>query len=66
MTVGGANLAGEAIRAGLVDEIRLLISPVLVGGGKRALPADVRLRLDLAGERRFGNGVVYLHYRTAG
>jgi dihydrofolate reductase len=63
ITVGGAALAGEAIRAGLVDECHLLISPVVVGGGKRALPDDVSLRLELVGQRRFGNGVVHLHYR---
>jgi len=63
LTVGGANLAGQAIRAGLVDECHLLVNPVLVGGGKAALPGGVRLDLELLGERRFGNGVVHLHYR---
>jgi dihydrofolate reductase len=63
MTVGGATLAGEAIQAGLVDECHLVVSPVVVGGGKRALPGHVRLRLELLGQRRFGNGVVHLHYR---
>lgn len=65
ITVGGASLAGEAVKAGLVDEYHLVISPVLVGGGKRVLPGDVRLRLGLVDERRFGNGVVHLHYRNA-
>ena len=64
ITVGGPVLAAEAIRAGLVDEIHLIICPVLVGGGKKALPGDVRLRLDLLDERRFGNGVIHLHYRV--
>jgi dihydrofolate reductase len=64
ITVGGPVLAAEAIRAGLVDEIHLIICPVLVGGGKKALPGDVRLRLDLLDERRFGSGVVHLHYRV--
>ena len=63
ITVGGPTLAAEAIRAGVVDEIHLLVCPVVVGGGTRALPDDVRLRLELLGERRFGNGVVHLHYR---
>jgi dihydrofolate reductase len=63
ITVGGPTLAAEAIRAGVVDEIHLLVCPVVVGGGNRALPGDVRLRLELLGERRFGNGVVHLHYR---
>lgn len=64
ITVGGAELAAEAIRAGLVDEIDLVISPVLVGGGKAALPGAVRLQLELLDERRFGHGVVYLRYRV--
>ncbi|WP_166878671.1 dihydrofolate reductase family protein [Salinibacterium sp. ZJ450] len=65
LTVGGPDLAAPAIRAGLVDEYHLFISPAVVGGGKRFLPDDVRLDLDLVDERRFGNGVVYLRYRTA-
>ena len=64
ITVGGPVLAAEAIRAGLVDEINLVICPVVVGGGKRALPGDVRLRLELLDQRRFGNGVVHLRYRV--
>jgi len=63
LTLGGANLAAQAIRAGLVDECHLLVNPVLVGGGKAALPGGVRLDLELLGERRFGSGVVHLHYR---
>jgi dihydrofolate reductase len=62
--VGGAELAGQALKAGLVDEVGLLISPVVVGGGTRALPDGVRLTLELVEERRFDNGVVYLRYRT--
>ena len=64
LAVGGAKLAGQALRAGLVDELHLLLAPVLVGGGKRALPDDVRLPLELVGERRFDSGFVHLHYRT--
>ena len=64
ITVGGSELAAEAIRAGLVDEIHLVISPVMVGGGKKALPGAVRLRLDLLDEHRFGGGVVHLRYRV--
>ena len=64
LSVGGAELAGQAIRAGLVDEIRLLLTPIVVGGGRRSLPADVVVRLDLLEERRFESGVVYLRYRT--
>jgi dihydrofolate reductase len=64
ITVGGPELAGQAIAAGLVDEIQLFLTPVLVGGGASALPDDVRVRLELLDERRFGNGVVYLQYRV--
>jgi len=64
ITVGGPDLAGQAIKAGLVDEFQLFVSPILVGGGKHSLPHDVHLKLELLDERRFGNGVVYLHYRT--
>jgi dihydrofolate reductase len=64
ITVGGSGLAAEAIGAGLVDEIHLIISPVMVGGGKKALPTAVRLRLELLDEHRFGSGVVHLRYRV--
>jgi dihydrofolate reductase len=63
VSIGGPELAGEAIRAGLVDEYRFLVVPVAVGGGKRALPAGLRLDLELLDERRFRSGVVYLRYR---
>jgi dihydrofolate reductase len=65
LAIGGAELAGHAIRAGLVDECHLLLSPIVVGGGQRALPDDVRWELELVDERRFANGVVHLHYRAA-
>ena len=65
ITVGGPNLAAQAIRAGLVDELHLFLTPILVGGGTPSLPADVRVKLELLDERRFGNGVVHLRYRTA-
>jgi dihydrofolate reductase len=48
----------------LVDECHLFVVPIVVGGGKRSLPDDVRVELELLDERRFGGGVVYLHYRT--
>jgi dihydrofolate reductase len=63
LSVGGAGLAAEAIRAGLVDEYHLFLVPIMVGGGKRALPDRARLELELLDERRFGSGVVYLRYR---
>jgi dihydrofolate reductase len=64
ISVGGPDLAAQAIQAGLVDEFHLFLTPIVVGGGTRALPDDVRIELDLLDERRFGNGVVHLHYRT--
>ena len=64
ISVGGAGLGGQALRAGLVDECHLLLNPVVVGGGKRALPDDFGARLELLGERRFAGGVVHLHYRV--
>jgi dihydrofolate reductase len=64
ISVGGSHLAAQAIKAGLVDECHLFVTPVIVGGGTRALPDHVRVDLELLDERRFGNGVVHLHYRT--
>jgi dihydrofolate reductase len=64
LSVGGPDLAAQAIRAGLVDEYHLFLAPVVVGGGTRALPAGAHVELELLGERRFGNGVVHLRYRT--
>jgi dihydrofolate reductase len=66
LTVGGPNLAAHAFRAGLVDECHLWVAPMVVGGGNQALPDKVRMPLELLDERRFGNGVVYLRYRTRG
>ena len=63
ISIGGAELAGQAIAEGLVDECHLVLVPVLVGGGKRALPAGVHAELELLDERRLRSGVVYLHYR---
>ena len=64
VSVGGPELAGHALRAGLVDECRLLLSPIVVGGGTPALPDGVRIELELLEERRFANGVVHLRYRV--
>jgi dihydrofolate reductase len=63
VSIGGPGLAAHAFRAGLVDDVHHLLYPVLVGGGTRALPDDVRLDLELVDEHRFGNGVVHLHHR---
>jgi dihydrofolate reductase len=62
LTVAGAELASLAFRVGLIDECHLLLNPIVVGGGKRALPSEVRTRLELLDEGRFANGVVHLHY----
>jgi dihydrofolate reductase len=64
ITIGGPELAGQAMSAGLVDECHLLLNPIVLGGGKRALPDNLRMRLELLGERRFRSGVVHLHYRV--
>jgi dihydrofolate reductase len=65
LAVGGAELAGRAFGAGLVDECHLFLCPIVVGRGKRALPDNVRAQLELLDERRFRNGVVHLHYRVS-
>lgn len=62
VSIGGAELAAQAFRAGLVDRIHLFVAPVIVGAGKRALPEDVRLDLRLAGSRSFDNGTIHLEY----
>ena len=64
MTVGGADLAGQALKAGLVDELQLFLAPIVVGGGKRALPNGVRTDLELLDTQRFASGAVYLRYRS--
>ena len=66
LTVSGPNLAAQAMGAGLVDEIQLLVVPYVLGRGKQVLPKDVRARLTLLDERRVGNGWVYLRYRVEG
>ena len=66
LSIGGPELAAQAIEAFLVDEVHLLFNPVIVGGGKRSLPAGVCVRLELLSERRFRNGVVHVQYRVQG
>jgi dihydrofolate reductase len=65
IAIGGAELAGQAMAMGLVDECHLFLGPIVVGGGKRALPANTRAQLELLDERRFRSGVVYLRYRVS-
>jgi riboflavin biosynthesis pyrimidine reductase len=64
ISIGGPNLAAKAMRTGLVDEWHLFVAPVVVGGGTRSFPDNVRLDLELVDERRFGNGMVFLRYGT--
>jgi dihydrofolate reductase len=64
ISIGGPQLAGQALAAGLVDEFHLFLNPIVVGGGNAALPKDVRLELDLLDEHRFTGGVIHLHYRV--
>lgn len=64
LSVGGPGLARHAFAAGLVDECRVFLVPALVGGGKQAFPAGVRLGLDLVEERRFDDGMTYARYLT--
>jgi dihydrofolate reductase len=64
LAIGGPALAAHAFEAGLIDELHLFLAPIVVGGGKRALPDGVRLELELLEERRFGNGTVFLRYRA--
>jgi dihydrofolate reductase len=64
LTVSGPGLAAHALRAGLVDEVQLMLLPVAVGDGKPAFPTDLRLDLELVDERRYGNGAVYVAYRV--
>ena len=64
LSVGGPHLAAAALKAGLVDELHLLVAPVAVGGGTAAFPARVHLPLHLVDQRRFAGGTVHLHYRT--
>lgn len=65
LVISGHELAAHAFRAGLIDEIKLFIAPILLGGGKKSLPDGVRLGLELVDERRFeASGILYLHHRV--
>jgi dihydrofolate reductase len=65
ISIGGGDLAGQALRAGLVDELHFFLCPILIGAGKRTLPDNVHAQLELLDERRFENGVVYVRYRVS-
>jgi dihydrofolate reductase len=62
IAIGGSDLAAQAIRAGLVDAYQLFLVPIIIGSGKQALPDGFRQTLELLDERRFGGGMIYLHY----
>lgn len=62
LSIGGADLAGQALAAGLVDECQVFLGPIAVGGGKPVFPLGLRLRLRLLGEHRFTGGTVCLRY----
>jgi dihydrofolate reductase len=64
LSVGGPNIAAQAIKAGLIDEYHFFVTPILIGTGKRFFPDEVQLKLKLLDECRFGNGMVHLHYGT--
>jgi dihydrofolate reductase len=64
ITIGGAELAGQAFAAKLIDECHLFLGPIVVGAGKRALPDNLHAQLELLDERRFTSGVVHLRYRV--
>jgi riboflavin biosynthesis pyrimidine reductase len=64
--IGGPTLASHALRAGIVDEIRVIVSPIILGGGLHMFPADVTHTLELIDERRFASGAVYLSYAVTG
>ena len=66
ISIGGPDIAAHAFRAGLIDEVQLFLTPVIIGGGKSAMPANVHLDLKLMEERRFGNGMVFLRYQKKG
>jgi dihydrofolate reductase len=62
LAVSGPELASQAIRADLVDGLLMIVYPVVIGGGKRFFPNDVRLDLELIEQRRLPKGVVVLRY----
>ncbi len=64
ISIGGSELAGQALAAGVVDELHLLLCPIIVGGGKPALPHHVRADLEVIDERRFESGVVHIRYEV--
>ncbi len=64
LSVGGPDLAAQALVAGLVDELHLFLAPVVVGSGHRSFPDDAHFGLELLDQRRFESGTLYLHYRV--
>ena len=62
VSIGGPHLAAHALRAGIIDELRVFRAPVVVGGGTAALPSGIRLDLSLLEGRRFSGGMTYARY----
>jgi len=62
LAIGGGELASTAAREGVLDEVRVIVAPVYLGGGTRFLDDGLHLELDLLDEHRFDNGSVYLRY----
>ncbi len=65
ISVGGAELAGQALDAGLIDELQLLLVPGVVGSGKPALQTKSHTALKLLSQQGFAGGTIYLHYRVS-
>ncbi|CAM3194261.1 dihydrofolate reductase family protein [Stackebrandtia soli] len=63
-SISGPGLARHALLAGLVDELRVYVVPMIIGGGTKALPDGLRLKLRLDIERHFDNGTVYMRYKV--
>jgi dihydrofolate reductase len=64
LMIGGAEIASQAFRADLVDDCHLFVHPIVVGGGKRALPSGTRTQFELLANQPFSEGVIHLHYRV--
>lgn len=64
VSIGGSTLAAHALRAGIVDDVHLFTSPIVVGGGTSCWPAGAKVALDLVEQSRFADGTVHCHYRT--
>jgi dihydrofolate reductase len=62
LSIGGSELAAETFKYDLIDECHLFLAPISVGRGKRSLPSNPHLVLELADQRQFPDGMMHLHY----